>query len=99
MHCFLKVLATFYKEISETIEALELWESENLGYLLKKLKSFNATRLIMNWSECFLWNKNKIGTFWGWNPLENKNMEPHQNFTGSYNKEFTYSFAVICLQF
>ena len=50
IHCFLKVLTTFYKKISEMIKTLELWEYENTAYLLKKLKSFNATWLITNCS-------------------------------------------------
>ena len=28
--------------------------------------------------------KNKIRTFGGWKPSKNKNIEPHQSFTGSY---------------
>ena len=43
MHSFLKVLATFCKEINETTRTLELREKENITYLLKKLKHFNAT--------------------------------------------------------
>ena len=30
--------------------------------------------------------KNKIGTFWGWKPLGKRNIEPHEIFTGSYQK-------------
>ena len=43
MHSFLKVLTTFCKEINETTRTLELREKENITYLLKKLKHFNAT--------------------------------------------------------
>lgn len=28
-------------------------------------------------------NNNKIRTFWGWETSKNKNIVPHQNFTGS----------------
>ena len=31
---------------------------------------------------CFIENKNQI-RFWDWQPLKNKNIEPHHNFTGS----------------
>ena len=31
-------------------------------------------------------NNNKIRTFWGWETSKNKNIVPHQNFTGSYKK-------------
>ena len=33
--------------------------------------------------KCFLEKKKNI-TFWGWKPSKNKNIEPHQNFVGSY---------------
>ena len=32
-------------------------------------------------------NENKVRTFWGWQPWKNKNIVPHQNFTGSYQKK------------
>ena len=74
MHFFLKVLATFYKEISETIRTLELSELENTAYLLKKLKSFNGTWLIMNCSFSYQrkflllfyseWEENSLPTHW-----------------------------------
>ena len=32
-------------------------------------------------------NKKKLRKFWGWKLSKNKNIEPHQSFTGSYKKE------------
>ena len=49
MHCFLKVLTTFYKVISKIISTIVIkkrYKSEDkkdTTYLLKMLKSFNAT--------------------------------------------------------
>ena len=49
MNCFLKVLTTFYKVISKIISTIVLKKHYNYEdkkdttYLLKKLKSFNAT--------------------------------------------------------
>ena len=34
--------------------------------------------------ECFVENKNKIRTIWGWKLSKNKDIEPYQNSTGSY---------------
>ena len=40
-----------------------------------------------NWSHwCFIQNKKKIKTFWGWKSSEVKNIWYHPNFTGSYKK-------------
>ena len=39
----------------------------------------------VNRYECFMENENMIRTFWGCKPCKkNNNIEPHQNFTGSY---------------
>ena len=40
----------------------------------------------VNSKEAFIENKDKIRTFWDWNRSKIKNIEPHQNFTGSYEK-------------
>ena len=32
-------------------------------------------------------NKNKLRTFWGWDLLKNKHIEPQADFPGSYKKE------------
>ena len=38
----------------------------------------------MKKSKCLIENKNKIRTFWNWKPSKKKNIEPNQNFVGSY---------------
>ena len=44
---------------------------------------------VMNREEYFTKNKNKLRSVSGWNPLKNKNIEPHQYFTRSLKKVCT----------
>ena len=36
-------------------------------------------------------NKNKLRTFWGWDILKNKHIEPHADFPGSYKKRVYFA--------
>ena len=53
-------------------------------------KTLNSLRVVLKYPtsiKIFVQSKNKVRIFWGWEPSNNKNTEPHQIFSGSYNEK------------